>query len=272
MAKQKQQQARLARERETKYFQREMEREKRKKKFLDDRREEKERVASQLEESQVQLQKLMEEREELEKSIKAEWKTRIESYKEESLKKQEEEVKKLEEEHYKEVEQLTEEARVENEKDDTKLKQFIVEMNNGGIGRSQKNDKNTTSEVNGSENKEKKKRNLSDSNLPVGNGELIDSAKAAKRQKIYFEGLGGGEKENEIGKVENPPVAPSATVETKLGREESKGSERNLDKELLKKRPELDSTKTEAENEKEENPLESAIKKEELKVTELRTI
>mmetsp|Transcript_16493 Transcript_16493/g.32810 ORF Transcript_16493/g.32810 Transcript_16493/m.32810 type:complete len:499 (+) Transcript_16493:86-1582(+) len=275
------QRARLAREREVKSSQRELEKKKRKKKLLEERRQEKERMASQLEEDQVRLQKLMDEREELEKSIMAEWKAKIESYKVESLKKQQEEIKKLEEKHEKEVEQLTEEARVENEKDDAKLKQFIEGMNNNGNGNHQKNDETPKEQSDPSENKEKKKRNFSDSNVSAATSEDIDSTNMSKKQKLCPD-LGGG-KEKESARVGNSSGPSSAVVEHKTGGAESKGSESDLDRELFgnevgefhnneeqkKEKPQQQSQQdgetSEAKSGKEENPLESAVKKEELK-------
>ena len=206
----------------------------------------KEQAASQLQQSRDQLEKLLQQRSQVESDITSEWKMKIENFKKKSLQEEKDEIKKMKEDHEKEVERLMEEVRMENEKDEEKLAELIKSTNseNADDGKGKKRKIDSVTDATKSENDIVKLSN-----------EGTESS--TKKQKTNYDG--GRTNEAELHKGE---------TERKISRTESKESESDLDNELFGYDDDEEEELVGEKKDENEDLSLSVKKKEELKVCE----
>lgn len=135
----------------------------------------------QMSQGKEKLQKLLLERDELEKSIKSEWDEKIEKFKKDSLLKEEEAINLLKSSHEEEMRQLKQDVEARNKADDDELAAKLTEMDEEKKRRADgdKTETAPTSESNVTMEKRQKP------NEPVEDGETADS----KEQNDLYDDL-----------------------------------------------------------------------------------
>ncbi|KAL3771240.1 hypothetical protein ACHAWO_005180 [Cyclotella atomus] len=139
--------------------------------------EKREAAVLQITQGKEKLQKLLLERDELEKSIRSEWDEKIKKFKKDSLLKEEEAINILKSNHEEEMKQLKQDVEAQNKADDDELAAKLTEMDeekkrkaDGDKTATAPTSDNTTSELNAPSTPKRQKLNE-----PVEDGEMGDS-------------------------------------------------------------------------------------------------